>query len=68
MSGRLAFQIVLGIVMALLLLVFVIQPAVARGGFVEILIVAAIFLAILFSERWLRARWTRADPWSLMPR
>jgi hypothetical protein len=43
-------------VMALLLFVFVIQPAVARGGFGEILIVAGIFLAILFIERWLRTR------------
>jgi hypothetical protein len=42
--------------MALLLLVFVIQPAVARGGFGEILIVAGIFVAILLSERWLRTR------------
>ena len=42
--------------MALMLLVFVIQPAVARGGFAEILIVAAIFLGILFLERWLRTR------------
>jgi hypothetical protein len=42
--------------MALLLLLFVIQPAVARGGFGEILIVAGIFLAILLSERWLRTR------------
>jgi hypothetical protein len=50
------FQIVLGIVMAALLLIFVIQPAVARGGIAEILIVAGIFLAILFVERWLRTR------------
>lgn len=42
--------------MAVLLLVFVIQPAVARGGFDELVIVAGIFLAILFIERWLRTR------------
>ena len=42
--------------MALLLLVFVIQPAVARGGFGELVIVAAIFLAVLFVERYLRTR------------
>ena len=42
--------------MAVLLLAFVIQPAVARGGFGELLIVAGIFLAILFIERWLRTR------------
>jgi uncharacterized membrane protein len=56
LSGRLVFQIVLGVFMALLLLVFVIQPAVARGGFGEILIVAGIFLVVLFVERWLRTR------------
>ncbi|HZP95955.1 MAG TPA: hypothetical protein VFC31_06430 [Candidatus Limnocylindria bacterium] len=42
--------------MAALLLVFVIQPAVARGGIGELVILAAIFLAILFAERWLRTR------------
>jgi hypothetical protein len=42
--------------MAVLLLVFVIQPAVGRGGFGELLIVAGIFLAILLIERWLRTR------------
>ena len=56
LSGRLFFQIVLGIVMAGLLLVFVIQPAVALGGIGEILIVAGIFLTVLFIERWLRTR------------
>lgn len=42
--------------MGVLLLVFVIQPAVARGGFGELAIVAVIFLAVLLSERWLRTR------------
>ena len=42
--------------MAVLLLVFVIQPAVARGGLGELAIVAAIFLAVLLIERWLRTR------------
>ncbi len=42
--------------MAVLLLVFVIQPAVARGGFGELLIIAGIFLAILLLEWWLRNR------------
>lgn len=54
--SRLVFQIVVGIVMALMLIVFVIQPAVARGGFGELLIVAAIFAAVLLIERWLRTR------------
>jgi hypothetical protein len=42
--------------MAFVLLVFVIQPAVARGGFGELVIVAVIFLAILLVERWVRTR------------
>jgi hypothetical protein len=42
--------------MAVLLLVFVIQPAVARGGLGELAIVAVIFLAVLLIERWLRTR------------
>jgi len=42
--------------MAALLLFFVVQPAVARGGLGELLIVAAIFLAVLLIERWLRTR------------
>jgi hypothetical protein len=55
-SRRLAFQIAVGVVMGALLLVFVLQPAVARGGFGELVIVAGIFVAILLLERWLRTR------------
>lgn len=55
-SGRLAFQIVVGLLMAVLLFLFVIQPAVARGGLGELVIVAGIFLAIILVERWLRTR------------
>ena len=42
--------------MAVLLLVFVIQPAMARGGIGELGIIAGIFLAVLLIERWLRTR------------
>jgi hypothetical protein len=42
--------------MAVLLVVFVIQPAVARGGFGELVVVALIFFAVLLIERWLRTR------------
>ncbi len=42
--------------MVVLLFVFVVQPAVARGGFGELVIVAGIFVAIIFIERWLRTR------------
>lgn len=55
-SGRLAFQVAAGVVMAVLLLVFVIQPAAARGGVGEIVIIFGIFLAVIVVERWLRTR------------
>ena len=42
--------------MAALLFVFVIRPAVLRGGIGELGIVFVIFLAILVIERWLRTR------------
>ena len=42
--------------MVLLLVVFVIQPAVARGGPSELFIIAGIFAAILLMERWIRTR------------
>ena len=42
--------------MALLLVLFVIQPAVARGGFSELFIIAGIFIAILLMEQWIRTR------------
>ena len=42
--------------MVLLLVVFVIQPAVARGGFSELFIIAGIFIAILLMEQWIRTR------------
>jgi hypothetical protein len=42
--------------MAVLLFFFVLQPAIARGGMGEILIVATIFATILIVERWLRTR------------
>ena len=38
------------------LLFLVIRPAVERGGAGELLIIAAIFAAILLTERWLRTR------------
>ena len=42
--------------MVLLLVVFVVQPAVARGGFSELFIIAGIFIAILLMEQWIRTR------------
>ena len=42
--------------MGVLLILFVIQPAVARGGWAELLIIAGIFVGILLLEWWLRNR------------
>jgi hypothetical protein len=42
--------------MVLMLVVFVVQPAVARGGFSELFIIAGIFIAILLMEQWIRTR------------
>ncbi len=42
--------------MGVLLIVFVIQPAVARGGWTELFIIVAIFVAILSLEWWARNR------------
>lgn len=50
------FQILGAVAMGILLIVFVIQPAVARGGFGELFIIAGIFAAILLLEWWLRNR------------
>lgn len=54
--SRLLFQILGAVAMGILLIVFVIQPAVARGGFGELFIIAGIFAAILLLEWWLRNR------------
>jgi hypothetical protein len=42
--------------MGAMLLFLVIRPAVDRGGAGELLVIAAIFAAILLFERWLRTR------------
>jgi hypothetical protein len=56
LSQRVLFQIVVGVILAATLLFLVIRPAVERGGAGELLIIAAIFAAILLIERWLRTR------------
>ncbi|MGH2490772.1 MAG: hypothetical protein ACRDF9_04620 [Candidatus Limnocylindria bacterium] len=38
------------------LLFLVVRPAVDRGGAGELLVIAAIFAAVLLIERWLRTR------------
>jgi hypothetical protein len=56
LGSRLLFQIVVGVFLAATLVFLVIRPAVDRGGAVELLVIAAIFAAVLLIERWLRTR------------
>jgi len=44
------------LVLVTVLLGAVVLPAISRGGFVELIGVAAICLAVLLGERWLRRR------------
>jgi len=44
------------LVLLTVLLGAVVLPAMSRGGFIELLGVAAICLAVLLGERWLRSR------------
>lgn len=43
-------------ILATTLVLLVIKPAVDRGGAGELLVIAAIFAAVLLIERWLRTR------------
>jgi ABC-type transport system involved in cytochrome c biogenesis permease subunit len=43
-------------VLALLLFFAVVRPAIERGGVGELVAIAALFIAILLGERWLRSR------------
>lgn len=56
MTARSAFMLVAGTVLAVLLFAVVLRPAVERGGWAELLLVAGGFAAILLVERWLRGR------------
>ena len=56
LTSRLLFQIVVGVVLVTTLLFLVIKPAVDRGGAGELLVIAAIFAAVVLIERWLRTR------------
>jgi hypothetical protein len=55
-SGRGIFVGVSATVLAVLLFVAVVRPAIDRGGAGELVGVAALFLVILIAERWLRSR------------
>ena len=43
-------------VLTLLLFLAVVRPAIDRGGAGELIGVAALFVAILLAERWMRSR------------
>jgi len=56
LSARPIFMAVAAAVLTLLLFLAVIRPAIDRGGLGEFLGIAALFVAILLGERWLRSR------------
>jgi len=56
LSSRALFTAVAAAVLAVLLFFAVVRPAIDRGGTGELIGVAALFLAILLAERWLRSR------------
>lgn len=56
MSGRSIFMVLAAIVLAFSLYAFVLQPAVARGGWSELLLVGLAFAVVLGAERWMRTR------------
>ena len=56
MTARVIFMATAAAVLTLLLFLAVIRPAIERGGLGEFLGIAAIFVAVLLGERWLRSR------------
>jgi len=56
LTARVLFMATAAAFLTLLLFIFVIRPAIARGGLGEFLGIAAVFVAILLGERWLRSR------------
>lgn len=55
-GGRALFMVGAAAVLALALYAIVLQPAVARGGWSELLLVGLAFLVVLGAERWMRTR------------
>jgi hypothetical protein len=53
---RRAFIVAAGALLVLVFVLVVVRPGVERGGIQEVLIIAAIFAAILLVERYLRSR------------
>lgn len=56
MDRRRTFIVIAGSLMLLVFVLLVVQPGVERGGVQEILIIGAIFAAVLLFERYLRSR------------
>ena len=56
MSGRAIFLFAAAVIAAAVLFTTVVRPAVERGGWGELGIVAVSIVAILLAERWLRTR------------
>jgi hypothetical protein len=56
LTARTIFMAIAAAVLTLLLFLAVVRPAIDRGGLGEFLGIAAIFVAILLGERWLRSR------------
>lgn len=56
MTARAAFMATAAGVLTLLLFLAVVRPAIERGGLGEFLAIAALFVAVLLGERWLRSR------------
>jgi hypothetical protein len=53
---RRTFVVVAGSVLLLVFVLLVVRPGVERGGVQEIVIIGAIFAAVLLFERYLRSR------------
>ncbi|HEX6061538.1 MAG TPA: hypothetical protein VF001_05665 [Candidatus Limnocylindria bacterium] len=56
MGRRRTFVVVAGAVLLLVFVLLVVRPGIERGGLQEIVIIGAIFAAVLLFERYLRSR------------
>jgi hypothetical protein len=56
LTRRTVFMATAAALLTLLLFLLVVRPAIDRGGLGEFLGIAALFVAILLGERWLRSR------------
>jgi hypothetical protein len=53
---RRTFVVVAGSALLLAFILIVVRPGIERGGVQEVLIIGAIFVAVLLFERYLRSR------------